>query len=113
VARFGEFFFDFVTLSMAQIEVKAVLSGMPGLSRYTAKQRGTAGNRFAMALSIHQPYKKTPAIVNQRDQPCHDLTTFKIASGKAGPSPLVFKLVERILVVGSIPIKLANGSYHC
>jgi len=42
-ARVGEFFFDFVGLSVTEIEVKPILSTMLGLARHATQHR-TAGD---------------------------------------------------------------------
>jgi len=84
---------------------------VPCAARNAVQRQPTGGDRLSMSIRECQPHEDRPPVVDEGCDASHDLAAFPVVCGEAGPTPLVFQLVEVVLRVPAIPVVLRDSAY--
>src|ERR1017187_4827676 len=84
-----------------------------------AKLRNSPGNNVRISggksvtryIRDSQPHEDRPPVVDQGDDPPHDLAALPVLCREACPPPLVLQLVEVVLRIAPVPVVLRHGPH--
>ena len=110
-AHLGQDFGDLRSLRVRARDLHRGLISVSGLPGDAVQCQRPRRNRFGVLVRDSQPHEDRPPVVDQGDDPSHDLAALPVLCREAGPPPLILQLIEVILRVAPVPVVLRDGPH--
>src|ERR1700693_4353727 len=110
-AHLGQNFRDLRGLGVRARDLYRGLITVTGLPRDAVQCQGPRGDGFSVFFRDSQPHENRPPVVDQGDNPPHDLAALPVLCREACPSPLVLQFIEVVLRIAPVPIVLRDAPH--
>jgi hypothetical protein len=84
---------------------------VPGLPGDALQGQRPRGDGFGVFTGDSQAHEDRPPVVDQGDDPPHDLAALPVLGRETRPSPLVLQFVEVVLHIAPVPVMLRDSSH--
>src|ERR1035437_2709447 len=110
-AHLGQNFRDLRGLRVRARDLHRGLISVPGLPGDGVQCQWSRSDGFGVFLRNSQAHEDRPPVVDQGDDPPHDLAALPVLCREACPPPLVLQLVEVVLRIAPVPVVLRHGPH--